>query len=241
SARAAFATVCSLIATPGDRCLVEDPGYPIARWIIASHGLQSVPIAVDAEGMRADSKLPKAGLAYVTPTHQLPLGVQLSAVSCKALIDWAKSKDAWIVEDDYDSEFRYTGSAVVALQHWDPDGRVIHVGTFSKTLFPSLRVGYVIVPRALAKRMERAVFLAGREPTLHVQAALCDFIEQGHYAAHIRRARSVYRRRQRLLVDALNHYLEGIVAISPPPGSMHIVVPLPSEIPAMHLQSLAAA
>jgi GntR family transcriptional regulator / MocR family aminotransferase len=241
SARAAFTTICGLIATPGDRCLVEDPGYPIARWIVASHGLQSIPIAVDAEGMRVDSTLPKAGLAYVTPTHQLPLGVQLSSVRCKALVDWAKSEDAWIVEDDYDSEFRYTGAAIVALHHWDPDGRVIHLGTFAKTLFPSLHVAYMIVPRELAKRAEKAVFLDGCEPTLHVQVALCDFIEQGHYATHIRRARSVYRRRQRQLVDALNHYLEGIVAISPPPGSMHIVVPLPSEIPAVQLQSVAAA
>jgi GntR family transcriptional regulator/MocR family aminotransferase len=240
SARAAFTVLCRVLARPGERCLVEDPGYPIARRIIAASGLQPVPIPVDEDGIRVESPAPKARLAYLTPTYQMPLGVGLARYRCQILLDWAKREDAWIVEDDFDSEFRYVGKPVVALQHYDPDGRVIYIGTFSKTLFPSLRAGFMVVPRSQAKAIAAAAFLAGQEPTLHVQAALADFITQGHYAAHIRKARTVYRRRQGLLVAALNHHLEGIVAVSQPAGGMNLVLPFPPDVPALKVQSLAA-
>jgi GntR family transcriptional regulator/MocR family aminotransferase len=240
SARAALTAVCRLLARPGDRCLIEDPGYPIARRIVVDCGLEAVPVPVDMDGIRIGPRGPNAHLAYVTPTHQLPLGVSLSPDRCEALINWARREDAWIVEDDYDSEFRYAGRPVVALQHSDPDGRVIYIGTFSKTMFPSLRVGFVVVPKRLARSVSVAVHISGQEPTLHVQAALADFIMQGHYAAQIRRARRVYQRRQRLLVDALNKHLKGIVSVSQQPGGMSLFVPLPPDIPALSVQSLAA-
>jgi GntR family transcriptional regulator/MocR family aminotransferase len=201
--------------------------------------LENIPIPVDADGIAVERPVPKARLAYVTPTHQMPLNVRLADDRCKSLIEWARTEDAWIIEDDYDSEFRYVGQPVVALQHSDPDGRVIHIGTFSKTLFQSLRIAYLIVPKRLSASAAEAVFLNG-EPTLHVQAALSDFVAEGHYAMHIRKARLVYRRRQGLLVDALNFHLEGILAISQPPGGMHVVVPFPSDIPAQSVQSAAA-
>jgi GntR family transcriptional regulator/MocR family aminotransferase len=240
SARAALTAVCRLLAHPGDRCLIEDPGYPIARRIVASCGLEAVPVPVDMDGIRIRPRGPKAHFAYVTPTHQLPLGVSLSADRCAALIDWARREDAWIIEDDYDSEFRYGGRPVVALQHSDPDGRVIYIGTFAKTMFPSLRVGFMVVPVRLARLIAVALYLSGQEPPLHVQAALADFITEGHYAAQIRKARGVYRRRQSLLVNALNKHLKGIVSASEQPGGMSLFLPLPPDIPALKVQSLAA-
>jgi GntR family transcriptional regulator/MocR family aminotransferase len=240
SARAALTAMCRFLVAPGDRCLVEDPGYPIAHRIIVGAGLTALPIPVDEAGMRVEPPLPQARLAYITPTHQLPLGVSLSPERGQALIDWARREAAWIVEDDYDSEFRYAGRPVVALQHFDPDGRVIHVGTFAKTMFPSLRVGFLVVPERFARDAAIAVHLSGQEPTLHVQAALADFIVEGHYAAHIKRARTVYRRRQRLLIGALNTHLDGILFIPEQAGGMNLLVRLPPDIPALKVQELAA-
>lgn len=240
SARAALAVACRILTTPGDRCLIEDPGYFVGGRVMANFGMTTTPVPVDANGLVVDPPLPKARLAYITPTHQMPLGVRLADDRSAALIEWARREDAYIIEDDYDSEFRYSGQPVQALQHADPNGRVLHIGTFAKVLFPSLRVAYLVVPRHMATAAVNAIFLNGHEPTLHVQAALSDFISQGHYATHIRRARSVYRRRQGRMIDALNHHLEGLVALSPPAGGMHVVVPLPADIPAAVVQSEAA-
>ena len=202
--------------------------------------MKTIPIPVDADGIVVDPPLPAARLAYVTPTHQMPLGVRLADDRCQILIEWARREDAFIIEDDYDSEFRYAGQPVFALQRADPNGRVLHIGTFAKTLFPSLRVAFLVVPKNMVRAAVNAIFLNGQEPMLHVQAALFDFISQGHYATHIRRARTVYRRRQGLFVAALNYHLEGLVALSPPAGGMHVVVPLPAHIPATLVQSEAA-
>ncbi len=240
SARAALAALCQVLTKQGDRCLVEDPGYPIARRIMADFGLVAVPVPVDSMGIRVESSIPDAELAYVTPTYQMPLGVRLSDHRCTLLVDWARRVDAWVIEDDYDSEFRYAGEAIAALQSSDSNGRVLHVGTFSKTLFPSLRTAYIVVPKGLAESVAKAVFLHGREPALHLQTALADFIAAGHYAAHIRRARSIYRRRQTLLVNAMNSYLKGLVEIPQPTGGMHVIVPLPAGIPAREVQAAAA-
>jgi GntR family transcriptional regulator/MocR family aminotransferase len=240
SARAGLTAMCRLLSAPGDRCLVEDPGYPIAHRIIVGCGLKPVPIPVDDAGMRADLRLPKARLAYVTPTHQLPLAVRLSTERAEALIGWARRQGAWVIEDDYDSEFRYVGRPVAALQQLDPDGSVIHIGTFAKTMFPSLRVGFLVVPERLARDAAIAVHLSGQEPPLHVQAALADFIAEGHYAAHIKRARTIYRRRQRRLIDALNAHLTGLLSIPDQPGGMNLLVRLPPNIPALKVQELGA-
>jgi GntR family transcriptional regulator/MocR family aminotransferase len=240
SARAGLTAMCRFLAGPGEKCLVEDPGYPIANRIIVGCGLQAIPVPVDDGGMQITSHLPKARLAYVTPTHQLPLGVSLSAERGEALVAWAGRQRAWIIEDDYDSEFRYAGRPVVALQHLDPDGRIIHIGTFAKTMFPSLRVGFLVVPERLARDAAIAVHLSGQEPALHLQAALADFIVEGHYAALIKRARTVYRRRQRLLIGALNASLGGLLTIPDQAGGMNLLVRLPPEIPALKVQELAA-
>ncbi len=239
SARAALSTVCQLLSKPGDRCIVEDPGYVIARRIMVDYGMHPVPMPVDAEGMNLDAGLPEARLAYVTPTYQMPMGVRLADHRCRKLIEWAEQHDAWIIEDDYDSEFRYAGEAIAALPN-SPHGRVIHVGTFSKTMFPSLRVAYMVLPDSIAGQISVATYLHGREPALHVQAALSDFFAMGHYAAHIRRVRITCRRRQALLVDSLNEHLRGIVHLEKPSGGMHLILPLPAALPAKAVQSAAA-
>ena len=241
SARAGLTAVCRLLARPGDRCLVEDPGYPIAHRIIVGCGLQAVPIPVDSEGMKVDLDLPNATLAYVTPTFQMPLGVSLSPDRCKTLIEWARRQLAWIIEDDYDSEFRYAGRAVTSLQDLDPYERVIYLGTFAKTMFPSLRAGFLVAPADIARDLAIMVHLGGQEPSLHLQAALADFISNGHYAVHIGKARAIYRRRQELLVNTLNRNLDGIVALSPPLGGMNFLVMLPPDISALKVQTLAAS
>jgi GntR family transcriptional regulator/MocR family aminotransferase len=240
SARAALAAVCSIVAKAGDRGIVEDPGYFIAGRVMANFGIEPVAIPVDDGGIVVDPALPAARLAYVTPTHQMPLGVRLAQDRVGTLLGWARREDAWIIEDDYDSEFRYVGEPVVALQRSDPNGRVIYIGTFSKTLFPSLRVAYLVVPKSLVNSAERTVFLYGQEPTLHVQAALSDFIAKGFYGTHIRRARSIYRRRQQLLVAALNRHLADTVELKMPPGGMNIVLPLSDDVPAAVVQAEAA-
>jgi GntR family transcriptional regulator/MocR family aminotransferase len=240
SARAALTAVCRLLARPGDRCLVEDPGYPIAHRIIVASGLEAVPIPVDNEGMRVDAALPEARLAYVTPTYQLPLGVSLSPERSESLIEWGKRKSAWIIEDDYDSEFRYAGRPVVSLQRLDQHDRVIYIGTFAKTMFPSLRAGFVVAPPDIASDLAIMVSLSGQEPALHLQAALADFIAKGHYARHIRKARAIYRRRQELLVNALNLHLDDMVTLSPPAGGMSLFLTLPDDISALDVQTLAA-
>ena len=241
SARAALSITCRLLSQFGDRCLVEDPGYITARTLIAGCGLEPLSIPVDSGGIQVEPSLPAARLAYLTPTHQWPLGVRLANSRRAILVEWTRRHDAWIIEDDYDSEFRYTGEAVVALQNDDPDGRVIYIGTFAKTLFPSLRVAFLIVPSALADLAAHATFLARHEPTLHVQAALADFIVQGHYARHIRHARKIYRRRQGLLVDAINHHLAGVASLERPSGGMQVILPLPADAPASMVQESAAA
>jgi GntR family transcriptional regulator/MocR family aminotransferase len=240
SARAALTAACRLLTRPGDACLVEDPGYPIAHRIIVGCGLKAMPIPVDGDGMKVDVDLPAASLAYVTPTHQLPLGVSLSADRCRMLVAWARRHSAWVIEDDYDSELRYAGRPTVSLQRLDPYERVIHIGTFAKTMFPSLRAGFLVAPEDIARDLAIVVHLGGQEPALHIQAALADFISHGHYAVHIRRARAIYRRRQALLVNALNRHLEGIVSLSPPLGGINLLLVLPPDIPAIKVQTLAA-
>jgi GntR family transcriptional regulator/MocR family aminotransferase len=240
SARAALSVLCQLFAKPDSSCLVEDPGYILAHRILADLGVTLVPLPVDEHGMNVDGPIPPADLAYVTPTHQMPLGSRLSNRRCRALVDWAERNGAWIIEDDYDSEFRYAGEAIAALHSAYPEGRIIHIGTFSKTLFPSLRVAYLVVPKSLAQRVGAAVYLHGREPPLHVQAALADFIAGGHYAAHIARTRLVYRRRQGLLVDALNRHLDMIDPVRQRNGGINVIVPLPAHIPAREVQARGA-
>lgn len=218
-----------LLLDPGEQAWVEDPGYVGARGALGAAGAALVPVPVDAEGLdvAAGARLaPGARLAYVTPSHQFPLGVTMSLPRRLALLAWARDAGAWVLEDDYDSEYRYAGRPLAALQGLDGGGRVIYIGTFSKVLFPALRLGYIVVPPALAGAFAAARALADRSPPGVEQAILADFIEEGHFARHIRRTRARYAERREALVEAARP-LAGRLDVAPATAGMHTVGWLP--------------
>jgi GntR family transcriptional regulator/MocR family aminotransferase len=217
-----------LVVDPGDEVWVEDPGYVGARAAIESAGATLVPVPVDDDGLDVNVgrlHAPTARAAYVTPSHQFPLGVTLTAARRLALLEWAREADAWIIEDDYDSEYRYSSAPLPSLQALDVDGRVVYVGTFSKTLFPALRMGYVIVPAHLVDAFRAARGVSGRHAPGVQQAVLAAFVEAGHYERHIRRMRTLYQERR----SALLEYGRSRVAqldFKPHDGGMHVLARL---------------
>ena len=228
-AQRALQMICSLVLDPGDRVWLEDPGYPGARSALTQAGAQIVAARVDAHGLDvvATARLaPDARMAYVTPSNQFPLGVPMSLMRRLALLKWASKAGAWIVEDDYDSEFRYSTRPFPSLHGLDADGRVLYVGTFAKSTFPAMRLGFVIVPIDLRQR-----FLATRRatdvhPPLLEQMALADFIGAGHYATHLRRMRSAYRERVEALVEAAKKSCDGVLRLRPVQTGLHAVADL---------------
>ena len=212
---------------------LEDPGYHGARDIFAATGARLVPVPIDGEGFdlqTARKRSRKARLAYVTPSHQYPLGVTMSLARRLNLLEWARDRDAFVIEDDYNSEYRYSGRPLASLQGLDRDGRVIYLGTFSKTIFPALRLGYLVVPTNLID-----VFAAGRALTdLHSpsldQAVLAEFIAERHFARHIRRMRGIYEERQQILVEEVRKNLKGMLEVAPAEAGMHLVGWLPRGI-----------
>jgi GntR family transcriptional regulator/MocR family aminotransferase len=212
---------------------VENPCYPGARGALLSAGAKIVPVPVDDEGFNLSAALKRdkrARLVYVTPSHQYPLGVTMSLSRRLALLEWANGSGAWIVEDDYNSEYRYAGRPLASLQGLDKNGRVIYVGTFSKTIFPSLRLGCMVVPSDLVDVFTAARFLADRHSSTIDQAILTDFINEGHLARHIRRMRVLYEERQRVLVAAAERELSGLLHVPPAEAGMHLVGWLPKNV-----------
>ncbi len=225
--------IARLLVDEGDTLWLEEPGYLGARAAFTSAGAQVVPVNVDDEGLdvRAGERLaPDARLVYVTPSHQYPLGVTMSLSRRLALLEWANRAGAWVLEDDYDSEYRYAGRPLAALQGLDAEGRVIYLGTFSKVLFPALRLGYMVVPPDMIEVFTNARGLASRfSPTIE-QAVLADFINEGHFARHIRRMRALYAERQAALLDAAASELSGLLDIRPDPAGIHLVGWLPAGV-----------
>ncbi len=226
-----------LLLAPGDRVWIEDPGYRGLRGPLAAAGLDIVPVPVDDEGLSLKAGLaraPDARLAVVAPSHQYPLGRTMTLARRLALLDWAAERGAWILEDDYDSEYRYGGRPLAALQGLDarrPDGggRVIYLGSFSKVLFPSLRLGYLVVPSALADSFVRARAALDDHPSAIVQPVLASFIAEGHFAAHVRRMRTLYARRQQVLLAAGRRHLGDLLELEPDHAGMHLLArPLPA-------------
>ena len=206
-----------LLLDPGDEVWMEDPGFLAARAVFIGAGARLVPVPVDGEGLDVRAGLAAAGqarLAYVSPSHQFPLGVTMSLPRRLALLEWAARTGAWVLEDDYDSEYRYAGRPLAALQGLDHARRVIYVGTFSEVLFPALRLGYMVVPRELADRFVTARALADRHSPLIEQAVLADFMAEGHFARHIRRMRLRYRENLAVLVEAVQSLLGGALEIA---------------------------
>jgi GntR family transcriptional regulator/MocR family aminotransferase len=237
--------LCAMVLLdPGDAAWIEDPGYPGARGALLGGGARLVPVPVNEEGIDVAAGLaacPDARLAYVTPSHQYPLGVVMSLSRRLALLQWAERCGAWIIEDDYDSEFRYRGRPLSALQGLDGHRRVIYVGTFSKVLFPSLRLGYLVVPPELVDAFVAAsVHSAHHAPTFS-QCVLADFIAEGHFARHIRRMRALYAERQVALLRAARRHLRGLLDVRPAEGGMHVVGWLAQATGAREASRAAAA
>jgi GntR family transcriptional regulator/MocR family aminotransferase len=219
-----------VLLDPGSHVWVEEPGYPLARDAFALTECHLVPVPVDKEGMdvaAAIKRCRKARAAFVTPSHQFPLGVTMSASRRFQLLDWAQNTGSWIIEDDYDSEYRYKSLPIASLQGLDAKGRVIYIGTFSKVLFPSLRLGYVVIPPDLVDR-----FLSIRRPMdlgppTFYQEVLADFIGEGHFARHLRRMRVLYGERRSALVDSISSELGPMVEVLGGEAGMHLAVALP--------------
>jgi GntR family transcriptional regulator/MocR family aminotransferase len=215
-----------VLLDPGDTAWVEDPGYFGARGAWTAAGVRCASIPVDAEGLsvaHGESSAPEARMAYVSPSHQYPLGVTMSLPRRMALLAWARRRGAWIAEDDYDSEFRYAGRPLAALQGLDTAGRVIYIGTFSKVLFPALRLGYMVVPDGTVDAFAAARALSDRHPPGPSQALVAEFLAEGHFARHIRRMRTLYGERQAALVSAARREWKGLLEVSPADSGMHLV------------------
>ena len=215
----------------GDEAIVEDPGYPGIRASLAGHGAQVCPAAVDDQGLdiaSAAANWPGARLAVVTPTHQFPLGVHMGLARRLALIDWARQHRAWIVEDDYDGEFQYSTHRTPALCSLPHGGRVLYIGTFSKSLHPGLRLGFLVLPEALVPAFASAKALCDRHSPGDAQAVLARFIAEGHMLRHLRRMRELYRARQGVLIGALAAASGGAVQLAPCLHGMHLALEAPA-------------
>jgi GntR family transcriptional regulator/MocR family aminotransferase len=213
----------------GDRVWLENPGYPPTREVLKLIGATPVAIPVDEDGILVSEGIrtaPRARAAIVTPAHQSPLGVSLALPRRLALLDWATRYDAWIVEDDYDGEYRYVSRPLPALKSLDLDGRVLYSGTFSKVLFPSIRLAYLVVPEGQVARFEDVTqSFAGASPQL-TQAILAAFISEGHFARHIQRMRKLYASRRQEAAAGLARVLGKHVKIDSQPGGMHLILRL---------------
>jgi GntR family transcriptional regulator/MocR family aminotransferase len=223
-----------LLLDPGDRVWVEEPGYTGTRAALRAADARAVAVPMDDEGISVavgERLAPDARMACVTPSRGYPTGVTMSAARRLALLAWAERAGAWVVEDDYDSEFRYAGRPLPSLQGMDGGGRVIYLGTFSKTLFPALRIGYLIVPPALATAFATARGAADRHsPTLE-QAVVADFLAEGHFARHVRRMRTLYAERRDALLEALRPLVaEGLLELGNCDAGMHVVGWLPGGV-----------
>ncbi|HEU4699580.1 MAG TPA: PLP-dependent aminotransferase family protein [Gemmatimonadales bacterium] len=230
-AQQAFDLCARVLLDPGDAVWMEDPGYEAVRGVFAAAGARLVPVPVDDEGLDVAAGIgaaPAARLAYVTPSHQFPLGSVMSLGRRLALLAWARRAGAWLLEDDYDSEFRYAGRPLPCLQGLDAEGDcVLYVGTFNKTLVPGLRLGYLIVPAALVDAFRAARAVTDGYVSGFLQGALADFLGGGHYARHLRRMRTLYHERQQALLAAATG-LAGRLDLAPSATGLHLVGRLPA-------------
>lgn len=233
--------IARVLLEPGDLVAVEDPGYPPVRLLLRSLGMRVAEVPVDAEGLRVDALPGDARAVCVTPSHQYPLGMAMSLPRRRALLDWARRRDTVIVEDDYDTEFRYGGRPIAPLQSLDGGGRVLYVGTFSKVMRPVLRLGFVIAPPSLRRALRTARYVADWHSDLPVQAALARFIEEGLYARHIRRMRREYERRHQRIAAALSGELADRLTTVPSSAGLHLAALLPPDSDDVEIARRAAA
>ncbi len=221
-AQQALDLLARVLLEPGDRVAVEEPGYRMARLLFASHGAEVVGVPVDGEGLDVAALPSRTKLVYVTPSHQFPLGTPMSLARRTALLAWAERSGAVVVEDDYDSEFRFSDRPLEPLQSLDRDGRVAYVGSFSKTLLPMLRLGFLIAPASLRDALHHARLLAGWHGDLPAQAALAGFIDEGLFARHLRRATKVYADRHERITTTLDRVFAGRLSPVPSAAGLHL-------------------
>lgn len=220
----AFDVITRLVVDPGDKILFESPGYSRAKQAFQSVDAKLVHVPVDLQGMNiawASQHAKDSRLAYVTPSHQFPLGVTMSIERRMQLLELAHQHQIWIVEDDYDSEFRYAHRPIPALQGLDTGDRTIYVGSFSKVIYPSLGIGYAIVPPSLMEGFRKVLAMVGRPPSRVDQIVLTEFIEEGHFARHLRRMRTVHDERRTVLVDAIREQLCDVLEIVGADAGLH--------------------
>ncbi|MCD2517120.1 PLP-dependent aminotransferase family protein [Massilia sp. G4R7] len=221
--------LAQLLLAPGEGVWLESPGYQGAAAPFEVAGARICPVPVDGEGMDvayAARRYPDAAMVFATPSHQLPLGVTMSLARRLDLLRWAEANRAWIVEDDYDSEYRYTGPPLASLQSLDRSACVIYVGTLSKVLFPGLRLGYVVAPPSLVEPLRQAKAVVDRHSPVVPQAVLADFIRQGHFARHIRRTREAYAERRAVMLEALASRFDGMLRAGPTDTGLDVCVHL---------------
>jgi GntR family transcriptional regulator/MocR family aminotransferase len=226
------------------RAWIEEPGYPGARQALIMAGAQLVPVPVDNEGLNVAEGIRGAGNAqavYITPSHQYPLGVTMTATRRMMLLNWAARSGAWIIEDDYDSEYRFGGRPVPSLQGLDTNQRVIYIGTFSKVMFPALRLGYMVVPEDLVDAFSTARDATDQCSATLYQAAMTDFIREGHFARHIRKMRMLYMERRTALVEAIRNQMRDKLEVIGAEAGMHLVALLPPGVSDVAVSKKAAA
>lgn len=218
-----------VLLDPDDAFVFEEPGYLMARRCFEATGARLLPVPVDAHGLDTDRlpSAPRVRLAYVTPSHQFPLGGTLPIARRQALLGWARRQRAWVIEDDYDGEFRYGQRPIDALQSIDTEGRVIYVGTFSKALSPQMRLGYLVLPSALVPAFRQAKRLTDRHAPLLEQRVLASLIESGAYERHVRRVRRENERRRTALLEAMARHLPEDTRVEGAAAGLHVVVWLP--------------
>lgn len=219
-----------LLLDPGDSVWIEDPGYTGFRGALIGMGVELVPVPIDSDGLDLAAGIrrnPTAKMICITPSHQFPMGVTMTLQRRLALLNWNAHREGWILEDDYDSEFRYTSRPLASLQGLDSINRVIYVGTLSKVLFPSLRLGYMVIPLDLVPAFKAAHALVDRQSPGPNQVVLARFISEGHFVRYIRRMRKIYASRQEVLVNATRKYLGDLIEIAPSDGGLHLIGWLP--------------
>ena len=223
----ALQLTAQVLLDAGDIVAVEEPGYGGAKQAFVAHGARLHPVEVDEAGIRLD-KLPRkrARLVYVTPSHQFPTGAVLPLSRRLELLAWAEKKQVSVVEDDYDSEFRYSSRPIPSLQGLAQHENVIYIGTFSKVLFPSLRIGYLVAPQQMVNTFETAKWMMDRHTPIFEQRALADFIDEGHFERHLRRMRALYDRRRQKLVTCLRTHFRDRVDILGENSGMHLMIRL---------------
>ena len=230
-----------VLLEPGDPVAIEDPHYQGARKVFQAAGAQLHAVPVDGDGLDP-AKLPaRARMAFVTPSHQLPTGAILPLPRRLALLEWARHAGAVVMEDDYDGEFRYHGQPLESMQGLDTEGRVIYLGTFSRTIFPALRIGYLIAPKSLVPALTGAKWLADRHTSTLDQEALAEFIATGAYERYLRRARRLNARRREVLLDAIHRHLGDRVKVTGDASGVHLVIWPPGRVSEKAILARAAA